>query len=186
MRALALQASNGALLSTDRQALDVEYQQLLSEVNRISLVTNYNGLNLLDGTYSSSGIKFHIGTYNVQNQDYYYVNFNDMSTSALGIESTNLLTTASAQNSIGSLDTAISLKDAERTRLGAQVERLQGTISQLMVDRENATASESSIRDADYAKEMSEFVRAQVLMQAGISILSQANMIPQMVAQIIQ
>jgi flagellin len=185
MRALAIESSNGALTASDRSALNVEFQQLLSEVTRISNVTNYNGLNLLDGTYSSTGIKFHIGTENVSNQDYYFVTFNNMSSSALGLNGLDLTTTANAQAAIGSIDTAIDSKDTERTRLGAYVERLQGTISQLMSARENATASESMIRDADIAAEMSHFVRAQILMQTGISMLAQANMVPQMVAQLV-
>jgi flagellin len=185
MRALAIESSNGALTSSDRSALNVEFQQLLSEVSRISQVTNYNGLNLLDGTYSSTGIKFHIGTENIAGQDYYFVNFNSMSASALGLTGLDIASTTSAQNAINSIDGAIDLKDTERTRIGAYVERLQGTIAQLMTARENATASESMIRDADIAAEMSEFVRAQILMQTGISMLAQANMVPQMVAQLV-
>ena len=185
MRALAIEASNGSLLSTDREALDVEYQQLVSEINRIAQVTNYNGLALLDGSFSSQGLKFHIGTYNVQNEDYYYVSFNSMTTSALGLSGTSLLTTANAQTAIGSIDAAISSKDTERTRLGAFVERLQGTIMQLQVAEENATSAESEIRDADIAEEMSEFVRAQILMQSGVSVLAQAKMLPQIVASLV-
>jgi flagellin len=185
MRALAIEASNGALTTSDRAALNVEFQQLKSEVNRISQVTNYNGLNLLDGSFSSTGVKFHIGTQNVQNQDYYFVTFNNMSTSALGVANSDITTTTSAQNAIGSIDTAIDSKDTERTRIGAYVERLQGTISQLLSARETATASESMIRDADIAAEMSNFVRSQILMSTGISMLAQANMVPQMVAGLV-
>lgn len=185
MRALAVEASNGALSSTDRTALNVEFQQLMSEVTRIAEVTNYNGLYLLDGTYSSTGIKFHIGTYNVQNQDYYHVTFNSMTASALGLSSLTLTTTTSAQSAISGLDTAIESKDTERTRLGAYVERLQGTIQELMHAHENAVSSESQIRDADVASEMSNFVRAQILMQTGVSMLAQANMVPQIVAGMI-
>ena len=185
MRALAVEASNGSLLATDRSALNVEFQQLKSEVTRIAEVTNYNGLHLLDGTYSSGGIKFHIGTYNVQNKDYYHVTFNTMTSSALGLSNLTLTNTANAQAAIGTIDTAIESKDTERTRLGAYVERLQGTIEQLMVARENANASESQIRDADVAAEMSDFIRSQILMQTGVSMLAQANMVPQIVAGII-
>ena len=185
LRGLAIESSNGALLDADRQALDVEFQQLLSEINRIALVTNYNGLNLLDGSFSSTGIKFHVGTYNVQNEDYYYVTFRSMTTSALGLTGTDITTTASAQSSIDAIDGAINSKDTERTRLGAYVERLQGTINQLLHARENAAASESQIRDADIAAEMSNFVRGQILMQTGISMLAQANMIPQIVAGLV-
>lgn len=185
MRALAIQSSNGSLSASDRQALDVEFQQLLSEVDRIAMVTNYNGMYMLDGTFSSTGIKFHIGTFNVLNQDYYFVNFNSMTASALGLIGLDIATTTSAQLSIGNIDSAIDSKDTERTRIGAYVERLQGTISQLMTARENASASESVIRDADVAAEMSNFVRSQILMQTGVSMLAQANMIPQIVASLV-
>ncbi len=185
MRALAIESSNGALTSSDRSALNLEFQQLKSEVNRIAQVTNYNGLNLLDGSFSNTGIKFHIGTENVLNEDYYFVNFNNMSASALGLTGIDITTTISAQSSIGSIDAAIDSKDTERTRIGAYVERLQGTISQLMTATETASASESMIRDADIAAEMSNFVRAQILMQTGISMLAQANMVPQMVASLV-
>ena len=185
LRALAIEASNGALSDTDRVSLDTEFQQLVSEINRIAMVTNYNGLSLLDGAYSTTGIKFHIGTYNVSSEDYYYVNFNSMTTAALGIDAINVLDTIAAQSAINDIDSAIQSKDTERTRIGAYVERLQGTIQQLQIARENATASESQIRDADIATEMSKFVKSQILMQTGVSMLSQANMIPQMIAGIL-
>jgi flagellin len=184
LRSLAVEASNGALTPTDRDALNVEFGQLVSEITRIANVTNYNGLNLLDGTYSSTGIKFHIGTYNVSNEDYYYVQFNDMTATALGIGSASVTDTATAQAAIDLIDTAMMSKDTERTRIGAFVERLQGTIQQLQIARENATASESQIRDADIATEMSNFVKSQILMQTGVSMLAQANMIPQIIAGI--
>jgi flagellin len=185
LRALAVEASNGALTDTDRASLDVEFQQLVSEITRIAQVTNYNGLNLMDGTYSSTGIKFHIGTYNVSGEDYYYVTFNDMTASSLGIDTLDVTGTGSAQSAINALDTAINSKDTERTRIGAYVERLQGTIQQLQIARENATASESTIRDADIAAEMSSFVKSQILMQTGVSMLAQANMLPQIIAGLV-
>ena len=188
MRALAVQASNGALLATDRDAINVEFQALKSEITRISSTTNYNGLYLLDGTFSGSGangIKFHIGTNNTQNQDYYYVSFKSMTASSLGLGSTEVTNTANAQAAIDTLDTAINSKDSERTRLGSYVGRLQSTILNLQISKESATRSESQIRDADIASEMSNFVRSQILMQTGISMLSQANMVPQMVAGLV-
>jgi flagellin len=187
MRSLAVEASNGALSTTDRAALNVEFQQLHSEITRIANVTNYNGLNLINGSFSTgtTGVKFHIGTYNVSGQDYYYVNFGDMTASALGLNGVDLTNTTNAQNAINSLDGAIQSKDTERTRIGAYVSRLQGTLQQLMVARENATSSESQIRDADIAAEMSNFVRAQILMQTGVSMLAQANMVPQMISRLV-
>jgi len=193
LRSLAIQASNGALTDTDRSALNTEFQQLVSEITRIARSVNYNNLNLLDGTLSgtvgdaNSGIKFHIGTYNTINQDYYYVKLGDMTASALGLTSTgvDVLNTLNAQNTISVIDEAIELKDTERTKIGGYVNRLQNTIMNLQIGRENATQSESQIRDADIAAEMSEFTRAQILMQTGVSMLAQANLIPQIVSQLV-
>ncbi|HEX7344989.1 MAG TPA: flagellin [bacterium] len=185
LRALAIESSNGALSASDRASLDVEFQQLVSEINRIAMVTNYNGLYLLDGSLSATGIKFHIGTFNVINEDYYYVSFGDMRSSALGIDALDVLNTATAQSAINSIDAAITSKDTERTRIGAYVNRLQGTIAHLQIARENATASQSQIRDADIATEMSTFVKSQILMQTGVSMLAQANMIPQIIAGLV-
>ena len=188
MRALSVQASNGALSTQDRAALDVEFQQLKSEITRIASTVNYNGNYLLDGTYSGSGaagMKFHIGTYNTLNQDYYYVSFNAMTAAALGLTDAALTTTATAQAAILTLDSAIESKDTERTRMGAYVERLQNTIMNLQISKESAIRSESEIRDADIAAEMSNFVRSQILMQTGVAMLSQANMIPQIVAGLV-
>ncbi len=209
MRALAIQASNGALTSLDRTYLNVEFAQLSSEIDRIANTTNYNGLYLLDGQYSddrgninynaatANGLKFHIGTYNNRNEDYYYVQFADMTASGLGVHvgpteldgfptaNINLLNTLNAQNAINCLDAAIDTKDTERTRIGSYYERLQNSLLNLKIQKENAVASESQIRDADIAAEMSNFVRSQILFQSGISMLAQANMIPQMVAGLI-
>jgi len=185
LRALAIESSNGALSASDRVSLDVEFQQLVSEINRIALVTNYNGLNLLDGSFSATGIKFHIGTYNVSGEDYYYVNFGNMTSSALNLDALDILNTATAQSAINAIDAAITSKDTERTRIGAYVNRLQGTIQHLQIARENATASQSEIRDADIASEMSSFVKSQILMQTGVSMLAQANMMPQIIAGLV-
>lgn len=188
MRALSIQASNGALSGLDRAALDIEFQQLKSEITRIANTVNYNGNNLLDGSYSgtgTAGLKFHIGTYNVANQDYYHISLNTMTSQALGLTATTLTNTANAQSAIGAMDNAIDSKDNERTWIGAYVERLQNTISNLQISQESASRSESQVRDADIAQEMSNFVRAQILMETGVAMLSQANLIPQIVAGLV-
>ena len=213
MRALAIEASNGALTNTDRSFLNVEYQQLKSEITRIASVTNYNTTNLIDGSLSSSNadggvggnrtgnaqvtnsLKFHIGANNVFSNDYYYINLAGATANNLGLNAssknangidTNLLDTASAQATIDQIDAAITSKDTSRAYIGAMVERLQNTILEIQISKENAQSSESMIRDADIASEMSEFTRAQILFQSGISMLTQANAVPQSVAQLIQ
>jgi flagellin len=192
MRAIAVQAANGILSTLDRQVANVEFQQLKSEVDRIARTSNYNGFYLLDGSHAAStastdstlalgynnvstandgnGIKFHIGENNVVGQDYYYVNLGSVTSSALGLDALHVADTASAQAAIEALIDAINSKDTQRTFVGSLVERLQNTILNLKIARENATASESEIRDADFAQEMSNFTRAQILMQTGVSI----------------
>lgn len=189
MRALAVEASNGTLTSLDRSYLDVEFQQLKSEITRIAEVTNYNGLSLLDGTYSqgstAGGIQLQVGTYAIDNVDTYQITINNMTASALGLGSVDLTDTAAAQSAITLVDSAINTKDTERTRIGSYVERLQYTIQNLQVAHENAVDSESTIRDADMAEETSAFVRAQILMQSGVAMLAQANQIPQLAINLI-
>lgn len=207
MRSVAIQASNGSLTSTDRMVANVEYQQLKSEITRIANTTNYAGLKLINGNFSATsaqtssclalgynqstttavanGLKFHIGANNVNGDDYYYINIGSMTASALGIESTNVCDTASSQAAVDALDSAISSKDVERTFFGSMVERLQNTILNLQISQENAQSAESMIRDADMAYEMMSFTRAQILMQTGVSMMSQANMLPSTVAGVL-
>ncbi len=207
MRAIAVQAANGVLTTLDRQVANVEFQQLKSEIDRISRTTNYNGFYLLDGSHaaatastdttlalgfnavstaaSNGAIKFHIGEQNEVALDYYYVNLGGMTASALGLTSLNVADTASAQSAIDNLITAINSKDTQRTFIGSMVERLQNTILNLKISHENAVASESTIRDTDFAAEMSNFTRAQILMQTGVSMLSTSNSLPNIVAQLV-
>lgn len=207
MRAIAIQAANGVLTTLDRQVANVEFQQLKSEMDRIARTANYNGYYLLDGSHSApttnsdptlalgysavttaaqeGSIKFHIGENNTVGQDYYYINIAGMTASDLNVEALDVSNTASAQSAIESLIAAINSKDTTRTFLGSMVTRLQNTILNLKIQRENATASESQIRDADFAEEMSNFTRAQILMQTGVSMLGTANQIPNIVAQLV-
>ena len=108
-----------------------------------------------------------------------------MTADALGLGSADVCDTASSQAAIDLIDDAIMSKDVQRTFIGSMVERLQNTILNLQIGQENATAAESTIRDADMAYEMMNFTRAQILMQTGISMMSQANMLPSTVAGIL-
>jgi flagellin len=207
MRAIAVQASNGVLTTLDRQVANVEFQQLKSEVDRIAKTTNYNGFYLINGSHAAASqstdttmalgynnvstagdaaaIKFHIGEANVAGQDYYYVNLASMTSSSLGLAGLDVSNTASAQMAVDTIISAINSKDVSRTFIGSMVSRLQNTILNLKIQQESATSSESSIRDADFAAEMSNFTRAQILMQTGVSMLSTANQLPQMVTQLV-
>ncbi|MFZ5434375.1 MAG: flagellin, partial [Calditrichota bacterium] len=134
---------------------------------------------------STGGIKFHIGENNVAGQDYYYINLGGMTSSALGLDAMNVADTASAQSAVETLIAAINSKDTERTFIGSMVERLQNTILNLKISQENTVASESTVRDTDFAQEMSNFTRAQILMQTGVSMLSTANSLPGIVGQLV-
>lgn len=207
MRAIAIQAANGVLTTLDRQVANVEFQQLKSEIDRIARTANYNGFYLLDGSRAAptastdstlalgfngvstagnaNSIKFHIGESNTVGQDFYYINIAGVTASALQLTGLDVSNTASAQSAVETLIEAINSKDITRTFLGSMVSRLQNTILNLKISGESATASESTIRDADFAAEMSNFTRAQILMQTGVSMLSTANQIPQIVAQLV-
>jgi flagellin len=203
MRQLAVQASNGALSADDRKFVNVEFQQMKSEITRIANVSNYNGTKLINGDLSSTttdkntgnnaasitqgtnALKFHIGANNVAGEDYYYVNLADSTATGLNIDGADTLNTANAQAAIDTIDSAIASKDTTRAFIGAMVNRLQNNILELQISQENAQASESNIRDTDVAKEMSGFTRAQILFNSGISMLSQANNVPSMVSQLI-
>lgn len=185
LRSLAVQAANGSITDGDRSIVDTEFQALKSEITRIASVTNYNGINLLNGDYSNTTIRFHIGINATADQDYYDINLLEMTASSLGLDGINVTSTTAAAAALTALDEAIDSKDTERTRIGSYVERLQNTILNLQISHENATKSESQIRDADVAAEMSNFTKSQILMQSGVAMLSQANQVPQMVAQLI-
>jgi len=143
------------------------------------------GFNSVSTAGNAGSIKFHIGEKNVVGQDYYYVNLGGMTASALGLTSVNVADTASAQSAVDTLISAINSKDTERTFIGSMVERLQNTILNLKISEESATNSESTIRDTDFAQEMSNFTRAQILMQTGISMLSTSNQLPGIIAQLV-
>ena len=183
MKELAEQAATGTYTDAQRKIMDSEFQQMASEIDRIANATDFNGIKLLDGS-QSAGLKIHFGTGNDAAEDYYYISINSATSSALGLyEGDDLVTIsvqASAQAALGKIDDAISSKDEIRANLGAMQNRLENTISNLTIQAENLQAAESQISDVDVATEMTEFVRNQVLAQAGVAMLAQANALPQM------
>lgn len=185
MRQLAVEAASGTLSDEDRAYADTEFQALKSEITRIAQVTEYNSKKLIDGTYSITGITFHVGINNVSGQDKFTVTLNEMTASGLGIAALTISDIDSAASAISTIDVAIKSKDTERAKIGANVERLTNAIANLQISYENAVASESQIRDADIALEMANFVRANILMKAGVAMMGQANMLPQTVAGIL-
>lgn len=128
------------------------------------------------------GIKIHFGTANTRSEDYYFVRIGDMRTSSLGIGASAIAvsTQHSAQMALETINTAIARKENARAALGAVQNRLENTITNLSIQAENIQAAESRISDIDVAGEMTEFVRSQILTQAAVSMLAQANSLPQL------
>jgi len=181
MRELAVQASNGDLVTADRTNIDTEYQQLLSEVDRVAAGTKFNGATLV-GTGAGS-VSFQVGIGTSSSVDQISVVFKDMSAKlGLGIDpaASDLKTFANAQTAIGLLDTALTSVNTERAKYGAANNRLQVAVSQAQSMRTNLEAANSRIRDVDVASETSKMARSQVLMQAGTAVLAQANAAPQL------
>jgi flagellin len=202
MKELAEQAATGTYNSTQRLMIESEYQAMASEITRIANSTNFNGVKLIDGSLSgvhngsgmksTGALKIHFGPTNASAEDYYYIQIGSATASSLGLGNQSSIdagftvsTQSAAQHALGAITDAIVSKDNIRAALGALQNRLENTISNLTTQAENLQASESRISDVDVATEMTEFVRNQILTQAAVSMLSQANSIPQLAMQLI-
>jgi Flagellin and related hook-associated proteins len=180
MNVLANQSANGTYDDTeDRQALQDEVTQLLNEINNIASSTNFNGISLLSG---SNTVTFQIG---VESSNTLTVTMQAMNASALGISAIDISSQSGANSALALIKSAIVQVSQHRGKLGAVQNRLEHTINNLGVTAENLAASESRIRNADMAKEMTEFTRNQILVQAGTAMLAQANAMPQGVLKLL-
>ena len=184
IRELAVEAANGTYSTADRAALDVEVQQRISEINRIATKTTFNGQNVLDGSLGS--VDFQVGA-NVG--DTVAVDFStiDATTATLGVNGISV-TGADATNAnaaITAVDTALTSVNTARSTLGAVQNRFQSTVANLQSISESTASSRSQIQDADFAAETAAMSRAQILQQAGVSVLSQANAMPQSVLKLL-
>jgi len=182
LRELAMQSATDTLGDDERAYLDLEKTQLLTEIDRIASVTEFGGRQLLDGT--ATGLDFQVGINDTSN-DRITANIDSMSTATLGtsgggaaLSSLDLTSKGGAQAALAVIDQAIDDVSAERADIGALENRLQVTITNLSSARENISAANSRIRDADIAEETAMMTRANILMQAGVTVLGQANQQP--------
>jgi len=175
LRELSVQAASDTIGPVERQFLNVEYDQLVSEVDRIADGTEFNGTQLLSGT--GSILDFQVGTRNDPNIDRLSFDASkaDANSAALGVNLTSVADKASAQNALSAIDSAIVSVSAMRADFGAIQNRLQSTISNIAVSVENMSAANSRIRDVDVAEETAELTRNNILLNAGTSVLAQAN-----------
>jgi len=175
MRELAVQSANGTLGTAEQDALDVEFQALDDEINRISGITTFNGTQLLDGTVAT--IDFQVGV-NAGGNNVITVTNVDATSATLGIAALDISggVGGDPDAAMTALDTAIETVASDRGSLGAAQNRLESTIRSLAISVENASAAESRIRDVDVAAESANLTKMQVLQQAGIAVLAQANL----------
>ncbi len=187
MRELAVQASTGTLGSEERKYLEDEFLALVSEIDRIAAVTEFNGQALLNGA-ASTGIDFQVGLDSGAN---FKITASIGNTSSSKLGSTNFINTQHistatfAQSSLAVIDNAIKDVSDIRGDLGAVQNRLSITVTNLATQRENLSAANSRIRDVDVASETVSLTRSQILMQAGVAVLAQANQLPAMALSLI-
>ncbi len=181
MRELAVQSANDTNTSADRGSLNAEFSQLVSEITRISDQTQFNNRGVLNG--SVNGAVFHIGANAGQTIT---LSIADHDATALSVNGLTVSTQGHANSAITQIDKAIGTVDGTRGKLGAVMNRLESTIANLSNVSENISASRSRIIDADIAQETSAMTKNNILQQAGVSVLAQANQTPQLALSLLQ
>ena len=202
MREIGVQAANGTLSTSDNEALDAEFQQLVKEIDRIAQNTTWAGAALLNGNAtgdedSTATFSFQAGVGNNSGADVFSVTVKNADATTLDIyveqtvggvtsNSVGLLSQSSAQTAIGLVDTAIATVSSERANLGAVSNRMASTMANLDQIRVNLTASKGRIADADFAAETANLAKGQILQQAATAMLAQANASKQQVLTLIR
>ena len=194
LRELASQASTGTVGSTERQTIQLEFDALRLEIDRISATTEFNGQKLVDGSLASSvssgnQIFIQVG---IDSSADSRINLNTsinlaaVTSSSLSIDTLSVTSSAGALSALDSINTSIATVTQGRGKVGAVQNRLARTISNLSITVENLVAAESQMRDADIAHEVALLTRNQILVQASTAMVGQANLIPQSVLQLLQ
>jgi flagellin len=183
IRVLAVQSQNGINSPADRVALQKEVTALKDEMSRIASTSQFGGVNVLDGLFSSS---FLVGANAGQTISVNVERSGGFGASGLNVANTSVLTEAQASATLTAASQAISIVDAQRADLGAIQNRFQSTIRNLSNISENVSAARSRIRDTDFAVETANLTRFQIIQQASITVLGQANQRPQAALQLLQ
>ena len=194
LRELASQAATGTTGSTERATIQLEFNSLRNEIDRITNTTEFNGQKLIDGSLASSiastsqvfiqiGIDSNANSRINLNEQ---INLTAVTSSSLSIDSLSVKTANEALTALDGINTAIGEVTALRGQVGAVQNRLMRSISNLSISVENLSAAESQIRDADIAEEVALLTRNQIMVQASTAMVGQANLIPQSVLQLLQ
>jgi flagellin len=182
MRELAMQSASDGIGSTERGYVNSENQQLTSELDRISATTEYNGTKLLDGSVTQ--LQFQVGIRATAN-DSITVGLTKTDTTSLAVNGNDLSTVTGATTALAAIDAALVTVSQTRASFGAVGNRLSSVMNTIQVASESLSSANSRIRDVDVAEETSAMTRANVLQQAGVSVLSQANQSPQIALKLL-
>lgn len=172
MRELAVESSSDTLASTERAYIQDEVDELVSEVARIAAATEFNGIQLSDGSVTSLSVQ--VGVQNASSSRL-SITLSDLTTTTLAIGSLAVDTASGARTAIDTLDAAMDTVNDYRSGLGATQNRLDSAYGTMETYVENLSAAESQIRDADFAYETAEMTKLQILQQSGIAVLAQAK-----------
>lgn len=186
LRELAVQTANDTLGSQEREFADIEFQNLKEEIDRIARSSDFNGLKLLDGT--GGRMDFQVGIHNdpILDRLVYDGTGSDATLASLGLSGESVATKESSQATLKKLDDSLVQVNGVRAGLGALQNRLSSTVNNLGVSDENLSAAKSRIRDVDIAQETADMTKNNILMQAGVSVLSQANQFPSLALSLIK
>ncbi|MEJ5365230.1 MAG: flagellin [Desulfosoma sp.] len=187
MKELATQAAGDQIRNDERELLNTEFAELQSELDRIAKTSKYNGVTLVYGASSGEKITFtfQIGTQNVSH-DQLTVTLDAVSSKALAVDASKIETQSNAQSAMDNIDNALKSINNYMAKIGAYQNRLQHTMDNLNIMIENYSASESAIRDADMAFEVTQFTKNQILQQSGMAMLAQANAAPQQILTLLR
>ncbi|WP_246859061.1 flagellin [Dickeya oryzae] len=188
IRELAVQAANDTNGTLDRSSIQTEIDRRVDEINRVAASANFNGKALLDGTVNATGFNIQVGAGTTAN-DAISVGSSALinaTAGGLGVTSLAVSTAAGATAAIAAVDAALGQINTAKANIGATLNRFQSTIDNLSNTINNLSSARSRIQDADYATEVSNMSRAQILQQAGTSVLAQANQVPQTVLKLLQ
>ncbi len=187
LRSLASQSANGTVGQQERETINLEYQNLLAEMDRISSTTEFRGTNLLDGSLASDALENLILQLGVDSSSDNQINLNtdidlqEISQAGLNLTGSNITSQSSSFLALNDLTAAIDTLIQTRSRVGATQIRMTHAVNSINAQVENLTAAESVIKDADIAAELTTLTKNQILVQAGAAMLGQANLIPQAV-----
>jgi flagellin len=179
MREIAMQAASNGVSNTERTSMQGEVAQLIVEIDRLNTAaTEYNGYAVFDNGNGATDATFQVGIRNTAANDRFTVTSQDADATALGINAATVATVTDAQAALTTIDTALQSISTFRATNATQGARLDHIIASLQATTVAVTASYSRVKDVDVAEESARLTRAQIMMQAGVSVLAQANQIP--------